>query len=58
MMQCVICKKGIPHVDALFRINPKGRPALWVCAKHRSQTDAPRDPILDEIVDTIAKATP
>ena len=54
-MACVICKKGIPHVSVLHRINAKGQPGLWVCTKHRGQTDARVDPELDRIVDIIAQ---
>lgn len=49
-MQCVICKKGAPDVS-LFRINEKGVPGLWACAKHLKQTDAPPlDPEFAELV--------
>ena len=50
MMQCVICKKGPAEGVTVFRINAKGKPGLWACAKHRSQTDAPVDPELDNLV--------
>lgn len=53
-MQCVVCKKG-PAQVALFRINAKGRAGLWVCMKHRSQTDAPVDPEVDLIVAAIER---
>lgn len=52
-MHCVICKKGAPHVS-LYRINAKGQPGLWACAKHVKQTDAPPvDPTVASIVKTL-----
>ncbi len=51
--QCVICKKGVPYVS-LYRINAKGQPGLWACAKHVDQTDAPPiDPTVALIVKTL-----
>lgn len=52
-MRCVVCKKGLPDVDALFRINAKGGAGLWACKRHRSQTDAPVDHEIDDLVDHI-----
>jgi hypothetical protein len=52
-MKCVICKKGPMQGVSLYRINEKGKPGLWACRAHRSQTDAPVDPELDEIVSRI-----
>ena len=51
-MQCVICKRGPNSTPSatLFRINAKGQPGLWACAKHLKQTDAPPlDPDLAEL---------
>jgi hypothetical protein len=55
VIQCVICKKGHPHVS-LFRINAKGVPGLWACAKHVKQTDAP--PVAPEVAEIVAILDP
>lgn len=49
-MHCVICRKGPPDGVSLVRINAKGKPGIWACLKHRSNTDAPRDPVLDNVL--------
>lgn len=50
-MKCVICKKGRAEHVSLFRINARGVPGLWACAKHIKQTDAPPvDPEVAELV--------
>lgn len=57
-LRCVICKKGAPDVS-LFRINEKGVPGLWACAKHLKQTDAPPpDPELQKLVDILEGKQP
>ena len=50
MAECCICKKTPADGTTVFRVNPKGRPGIWACAKHRPQTDAPIDAELDEVV--------
>lgn len=56
--RCVICQKGMPYVS-LFRINAKGQPGLWACAKHLKQTDAPPlDPELQKLSEILAGKQP
>lgn len=49
-MRCVICHKGPSDGVGLVRLNAKGQPGIWACLKHRSNTDAPRDPVLDDVL--------
>lgn len=54
-MRCLFCQKGLAEGVSLRRINAKGQPGVWACAKHIGQTDAKPDPELDRIVDIIEK---
>ena len=51
--RCVICRKGVEHVGALYRANEKGQPGIWVCKKHRHMTDAPVHADVDELIAAI-----
>jgi hypothetical protein len=53
-MTCCICQKHLDDVGVLYRINAKGVPGIWACAKHIKQTDAHLDPDLQEISEVIA----
>ena len=49
-MTCLFCHKGPMHGVTVYRVNAKGQPGVWACAKHIKQTDA----IIPEDVKTIA----
>jgi hypothetical protein len=49
-MRCVICHKGPKEGVSVVRINAKGQSGLWACLKHRSHTDAPRDPVVADVL--------
>lgn len=45
------CGASMISGATLYRVNALGSvPAVWTCGKHRANTDAPRDPALDELV--------
>lgn len=50
------CGRGLANGHAIYRINAKGVPGIWACKEHRANTDAPVDPVTDEIVETIESA--
>lgn len=52
------CNASMATGASLFRVNAKGQPGIWSCRKHRNQTDASRDPELDELVDILEGRTP
>lgn len=54
--RCIVCRKGVKEGRQLFRLNAASQPGVWVCRKHRHQTDAPVDRDLDRLVDVIAGA--
>lgn len=49
-LACVVCKRGMKDGVSLRRINAKGVPGLWACARHAGQTDAKPDLELERIV--------
>jgi hypothetical protein len=53
MFRCLICDKGPRDGVAVFRINKKGDPGVFVCMAHHHMTDAPP---LDPSLKAIAKA--
>ena len=52
------CSASMRTGASLYRINATGQPGVWACRKHRANTDAPRDPELDELVDILEGKTP
>lgn len=48
-MRCLFCQKGLAQGVNLFRVNAKGQPGVWACAKHINQTDAQVDPDVSSI---------
>jgi hypothetical protein len=54
--KCFFCDHSPTTGHTMFRINPKGQAAVWACAEHRAQTDAPRDAALDRLVGLIQEA--
>ena len=52
------CDASMATGASLFRVNAKGQPGIWSCRKHRANTDAPRDPELDELVSILEGAKP
>ena len=56
--RCCICRKGPQENVSIYRINAKGGPGIWVCAKHVAQTDAPPiDETVAEIVGIVERGT-
>jgi hypothetical protein len=56
-MKCVVCHKGPQDGVTIHRINAKGQPGLWACARHYGQTDGPPiDPDVQTIVTAIERA--
>ncbi len=52
-MKCMFCQKGMAQGVSLFRVNAKGQPGIWACAKHIKQTDAKPDAELAALVRTL-----
>lgn len=57
-MKCLFCQKGIAEGVTLYRVNAKGQPGVWACAKHIGQTDAKVDPEVREISEILAGRPP
>lgn len=52
-MNCLFCRKGPAQGVNLYRVNAKGQPGVWACAKHIKQTDASVDPEVKAVVDAM-----
>lgn len=47
-MRCFRCEKSAPE-HTLYRVNAKGRPAVWACRSHRLEPDMELDATIAEI---------
>jgi hypothetical protein len=47
------CNRGLATGHTVYRINAKGQLGIWACEEHRKDTDAPRDPELDRIINIL-----
>lgn len=56
-MKCFhpLCPVDPAKGGTLFRVNPKGQPAIWACRIHLKNTDATIAPEVDQIVKIIEK---
>lgn len=57
-MRCLFCNKGPAQGVSLRRVNAKGQPGVWACDRHIGQTDAKRDPLVEEVIAALRSPRP
>lgn len=52
-MECFVCKRKMPEVGRLVRVNEKGVEGIWACVEHRKNSNWKPIPEVEELCDVI-----
>jgi hypothetical protein len=55
---CIICGRTMAEGATLYRVNAKGQPGIWACAKHINDTDSKPDAETVQVVTALGGKAP